>query len=79
MITLGQFAGAFVGHRDDGGVGHRGVAAQEGLEFGRGHLESFDLDEFLARSSAKAQYHVNGTVNGCRVRVIIAPGDSGWA
>jgi hypothetical protein len=23
------------------------VAAQEGLEFGRGHLESFDLDEFL--------------------------------
>ncbi len=24
-------------------------------------------------------HHVNGTVNGCRVRVTIAPGDSGWA
>jgi hypothetical protein len=27
----------------------------------------------------KAVHHVNGTVNGCRVRVTIAPGDSGWA
>jgi hypothetical protein len=28
---------------------------------------------------AKAVHHVNGTVNGCRVRVTLAPGDSGWA
>jgi hypothetical protein len=28
---------------------------------------------------AKVVHHVNGTVNGCRVRVTIAPGDSGWA
>ena len=28
---------------------------------------------------AKAVHHVSGTVNGCRVRVTIAPGDSGWA
>jgi hypothetical protein len=27
----------------------------------------------------KAAHHVNGTVNGCRVRVTIVPGDSGWA
>jgi Bacteriocin-protection, YdeI or OmpD-Associated/Domain of unknown function (DUF1905) len=27
----------------------------------------------------KAVHHVNGTVNGCRVRVTLAPGDSGWA
>ncbi len=24
-------------------------------------------------------HHVNGTVNACRVRVTLAPGDSGWA
>ena len=24
-------------------------------------------------------HHVNGTVNACRVRVMLAPGDSGWA
>ena len=24
-------------------------------------------------------HHVNGTVNACRVRVALAPGDSGWA
>jgi hypothetical protein len=23
-------------------------------------------------------HHVNGTVNGCRVRVTIAPGERGW-
>jgi len=28
---------------------------------------------------AKAVHHVNGTVNGCRVRVTLAPSDSGWA
>jgi len=28
---------------------------------------------------AKAVHHVSGTVNGCRVRVTLAPGDSGWA
>ena len=27
----------------------------------------------------KAVHHVNGTVNGCRVRVTLEPGDSGWA
>jgi len=37
---------------------------------------SFDPDEAWG---AKAVHHVNGTVNGCRVRVTIAPGDSGWA
>jgi hypothetical protein len=36
----------------------------------------FDPDEAWG---AKAGHHVNGTVNGCRVRVTIAPGDSGWA
>ena len=36
----------------------------------------FDPDEAWG---AKAQHHVNSTVNGCRVRVTIAPGDSGWA
>jgi hypothetical protein len=36
----------------------------------------FDPD---AEWGAKAVHHVNGTVNGCRVRVTIAPGDSGWA
>jgi hypothetical protein len=36
----------------------------------------FDPDEAWG---TKAVHHVNGTVNGCRVRVTIAPGDSGWA
>src|SRR5690349_13613005 len=36
----------------------------------------FDPDETWG---AKAVHHVNGTVNGCRVRVTIGPGDSGWA
>ncbi len=36
----------------------------------------FDPDEAWG---AKAMHHVNGTVNGCRVRVTIAPGDRGWA
>src|SRR5258706_13104738 len=36
----------------------------------------FDPDEAWG---AKARHHVNGTVNGCRVRVTIAPGDGGWA
>jgi hypothetical protein len=45
----------------------------------RGHAVitvPFDPDE--ARG-AKAVHHVNGTVNGCRVRVTLAPGDTGWA
>ena len=36
----------------------------------------FDPDQVWG---AKAVHHVHGTVNGCRVRVTIAPGDSGWA
>ncbi|MGH3224299.1 MAG: YdeI/OmpD-associated family protein [Streptosporangiaceae bacterium] len=36
----------------------------------------FDPD---AAWGVKAVHHVNGTVNGCRVRVTIAPGDQGWA
>jgi hypothetical protein len=36
----------------------------------------FDPDE---QWGVKAVHHVNGTVNGCRVRVTIAPGDTGWA
>ncbi|HKD88618.1 MAG TPA: YdeI/OmpD-associated family protein [Streptosporangiaceae bacterium] len=36
----------------------------------------FDPDEAWG---AKAVHHVNGTVNDCRVRVTIAPGESGWA
>ena len=36
----------------------------------------FDPDEAWG---AKAEHHVNGTVNGCRVRVTIAPAGSGWA
>jgi bacteriocin resistance YdeI/OmpD-like protein len=36
----------------------------------------FDPDEAWG---AKAVHHVNGTVNGCRVRVTIGPGDGGWA
>jgi hypothetical protein len=45
----------------------------------RGHAViaiPFDPDEAWG---AKAVHHVNGTVNGCRVRVTIAPYDSGWA
>jgi hypothetical protein len=36
----------------------------------------FDPDEAWG---AKAVHHVSGTVNGCPVRVTIAPGDGGWA
>jgi hypothetical protein len=36
----------------------------------------FDPDEAWG---AKAEHHVNGTVNGCRVRVRLAPGGDGWA
>lgn len=36
----------------------------------------FDPDEAWG---TKAVHHVNGTVNGCRVRVMLAPGDAGWA
>jgi hypothetical protein len=28
---------------------------------------------------AKTEHHVNGTVNGCRARVRLAPDGSGWA
>jgi hypothetical protein len=35
----------------------------------------FDPDE---EWGAKAVHHVNGTVNGCRVRLTLAPGDDGW-
>jgi Bacteriocin-protection, YdeI or OmpD-Associated/Domain of unknown function (DUF1905) len=35
----------------------------------------FDPDEAWG---AKAVHHVNGTVNGWRVRVTLAPGDGGW-
>jgi hypothetical protein len=45
----------------------------------RGHsviAVPFDPDEVWG---AKAVHHVNGTVNGCRVRVTIAPGNAGWA
>jgi len=46
----------------------------------RGHAVitiPFDPDEAWG---AKAVHHVSGTVNGwVRVRVTIAPGDSGWA
>jgi hypothetical protein len=36
----------------------------------------FDPDEVWG---TKAEHHVNGTVNGWRVRVRLAPGDDGWA
>jgi Bacteriocin-protection, YdeI or OmpD-Associated/Domain of unknown function (DUF1905) len=36
----------------------------------------FDPDEAWG---VKAVHHVAGTVNGCRVRVTLAPGDRGWA
>ncbi|HUB37313.1 MAG TPA: YdeI/OmpD-associated family protein [Streptosporangiaceae bacterium] len=45
----------------------------------RGHAViavPFDPDEAWG---AKAVHHVNGAVNGCRVRVTLAPGESGWA
>jgi len=45
----------------------------------RGHgviTVPFDPDEAWG---TKAVHHVNGTVNNCRVRVTIAPGDTGWA
>ncbi len=45
----------------------------------RGHAVitmPFDPDELWG---AKAVHHVHGTVNGCRVRVTLAPGDTGWA
>jgi hypothetical protein len=45
----------------------------------RGHgviAVPFDPDEAWG---TKAVHHVNGTVNGCRVRMTMAPGDSGWA
>jgi hypothetical protein len=44
----------------------------------RGHAViavPFDPDEVWG---PKAVHHVNGTVNGCRVRVTIAPADAGW-
>jgi hypothetical protein len=45
----------------------------------RGHAVvavPFDPDEAWG---AKAVHHVAGKVNGCRVRVTLAPGDGGWA
>ena len=45
----------------------------------RGHAVitlPFDPD---AVWGAKAVHHVNGTVNGCRVRPTVAPGETGWA
>jgi hypothetical protein len=45
----------------------------------RGHAVvaiPFDPDKAWG---AKAVHHVAGTVNGCRVRVTLAPGDGGWA
>jgi bacteriocin resistance YdeI/OmpD-like protein/uncharacterized protein DUF1905 len=48
-------------------------------EDARGHAVvavPFDPDQAWG---AKAVHHVSGTVNGCRVRVTITPGDNGWA
>jgi hypothetical protein len=48
-------------------------------EDARGHAVitlPFDPDETWG---AKAVHHVNGTVNGCRVRVTVAPASSGWS
>ena len=45
----------------------------------RGHAVitvPFDPDEVWG---VKAVHHVNGTVNDCRVRVTLAPGESGWS
>ena len=36
----------------------------------------FDPDEVWG---AKAEHHVNGTLNGWRIRVQLTPGDGGWA
>jgi bacteriocin resistance YdeI/OmpD-like protein len=36
----------------------------------------FDPD---AEWGVKAVHHVSGTVNGCRVRLTLEPGESGWA
>jgi len=44
----------------------------------RGHaliVVPFDPD---TEWGVKAVHHVSGTVNGCRVRVTLEPGDSGW-
>src|SRR5215469_14926190 len=44
----------------------------------RGHaliVVPFDPD---AEWGEKAVHHVSGTVNGCRVRVTLEPGDGGW-
>jgi Bacteriocin-protection, YdeI or OmpD-Associated/Domain of unknown function (DUF1905) len=44
----------------------------------RGHaliVVPFDPDE---EWGAKAVHRVKGTVNGCRIRVTLTPGDSGW-
>jgi hypothetical protein len=38
-------------------------------------LVPFDPDEAWG---GKAVHHVRGTVNGCRVRVTLAPSDDGW-
>jgi Bacteriocin-protection, YdeI or OmpD-Associated len=48
-------------------------------EDGRGHgviTVPFDPDKLWG---VKAVHHVNGTVNDCRVRVTLAPTDSGWS
>jgi hypothetical protein len=45
----------------------------------RGHgviAVPFDPDQAWG---AKAVHHVSGTVNGCRVRVTLEPGENGWA
>ena len=42
-----RFAGIRVGHPEDRAVGHCGVAQQHGLDLGRGHLESLELDHLL--------------------------------
>src|SRR4029077_12526459 len=45
----------------------------------RGHaliVVPFDPD---AEWGVKAVHHVSSTVNGCRVRVTLEPGDCGWA
>src|SRR5215469_5152242 len=45
----------------------------------RGHAVitiPFDPDRVWG---TKAMHHVNGTVNGCRVRVTISPDDDGWS
>ena len=44
---LRALAGPVVGDRDHGGVRHRGVGPQHGLDLGRGDLQALDLDELL--------------------------------